>query len=262
MSILGPLPPSPEQRPLQVPEPIKPRYVAYYRLSVEKKDRHGKKLNPEELQKAEALGMQAQENAVLGHVEKTNGILLQPVYREFESGKRHENRPALKAALGVCKKKKAILIIAKLDRLARNVAFISALMDDKTIDFVACDMPEADRFTIHIFAAMAEKERDMISMRTKNALHYKKIELAKVGKKLGPPDPAKNLKTAWENRATIMPPPLILKRMKEWRAEGRTLKWIAEELGVFQTKTAKDKKWFPMTVKRILERAKREEGAK
>ena len=89
-------------------------------------------------------------------------------FQEVESGTRAD-RPALDEALRECRMRGAVLVIAKLDRLSRNVAFISKLMDNG-VDFIAVDMPSATRFTLHIMAAMAEQERDMISQRTKAAL--------------------------------------------------------------------------------------------
>ncbi len=92
---------------------------------------------------------------------------------EVESGKRHSNRPQLAAALSAARKHKATLVIAKLDRLARNVAFIAGLMEEK-VEFVCCDMPSASPFMLHIYAAVAEEERRMISNRTKAALKVAK----------------------------------------------------------------------------------------
>jgi DNA invertase Pin-like site-specific DNA recombinase len=87
---------------------------------------------------------------------------------EVESGKRN-GRPKLAEALAACKKHRARLVIAKLDRLSRNVAFIATLMDGK-VDFVCCDFPTANRLTLHILAAVAEHEREMIAKRTKDGL--------------------------------------------------------------------------------------------
>ena len=106
-------------------------------------------------------------------------------FTETESGKRND-RTQLAEALAVCKKQKAKLVIAKLDRLARNVAFISNMMRSG-VDFVAVDMPDANRLTVHILAAVAEHEREMISQRTKAALQAAK----KRGVKLGSPNPRK-----------------------------------------------------------------------
>jgi len=89
-------------------------------------------------------------------------------FEEVESGTKAD-RPALDEALRECRMRGAVLVIAKLDRLSRNVLFIAKLMDTG-VDFIAVDMPSANRFTLHIMAAMAEQERDMISQRTKAAL--------------------------------------------------------------------------------------------
>ena len=99
---------------------------------------------------------------------------------------RDNDWPQLAEALAVCKTQKAKLVIAKLDRLARNVAFISNLMGSG-VDFVAVDMPDANRLTVHILAAVAEHEREMISQRTKAALQAAK----KRGVKLGSQNPKK-----------------------------------------------------------------------
>ena len=112
-------------------------------------------------------GLDAQRKAVEDFLNGGNWKLISE-FVEVESGKRND-RPQLAAALAVCKKRKARLVIAKLDRLARNVAFIANLMDGK-IDFVCCDMPQATRLTIHVLAAVAEHEREMISARTKAGL--------------------------------------------------------------------------------------------
>lgn len=96
-----------------------------------------------------------------------NGTCVQE-FVETESGKSHKNRPALLAALEACRKHRATLLIARLDRLARNVAFIASLMESG-VEFVAVDMPHASKFTIHILAAVAEHEREIISKRTKAA---------------------------------------------------------------------------------------------
>src|SRR5258708_5141305 len=98
-------------------------------------------------------------------------------------------RPQLRAALEACRKQKATLLIAKLDRLARNVHFVSGLMESG-VEFVAVDMPMANRLTVHILAAVAEHEREMISQRTKAALAAAKAR----GTKLGNPNGARPLR--------------------------------------------------------------------
>jgi DNA invertase Pin-like site-specific DNA recombinase len=130
------------------------RYIAYYRVSTARQGRSG-------------LGLEAQKHAVQQYLNGGSWVLSES-FLEVESGKRSD-RPQLAAALAACRLHKATLVIAKLDRLARNVAFVSALMD-AGVDFVACDFPTANRLTIHILAAVAEHEAHAISQRTKAAL--------------------------------------------------------------------------------------------
>jgi DNA invertase Pin-like site-specific DNA recombinase len=127
--------------------------VAYLRVSTDKQGVTG-------------LGMQAQRDAVGRYVQNRGQIVAEFV--EVESG-RKDNRPQLRAALDECRKRRAVLLIARLDRLARDVAFIANLMKSD-VEFVAVDMPQANRLTIHILAAVAEHEREIISQRTKAAL--------------------------------------------------------------------------------------------
>ena len=122
--------------------------------------------------------MQAQRQAVGEHLNGGNWKLVGE-YTEVESGKRTD-RPKLAEALKACRLQNAKLIIAKLDRLARNVAFISNLMESK-VEFEAVDFPQANRLTIHIMAAIAEHEAKMISDRTRAALAAAKAR----GKRLG-----------------------------------------------------------------------------
>src|SRR3984893_8395226 len=124
------------------------KFVAYFRVST---DRQGKS----------GLGLEAQRKAVLDYLNGWRWQLAAE-FVEVESGKRSDNRPELEKALAACKKQKAKLVIAKLDRLSRNVAFISALMNSG-VEFIAADMPHANKLTIHILAAVAEHEREMIS---------------------------------------------------------------------------------------------------
>src|SRR5271165_4697682 len=140
-------------------------FVAYYRVST---DRQG----------ASGLGLDAQRQAVGRHLAGKGDLAAE--YTEIESGRRDANRPQLRAALEECRKRRAVLLIARLDRLARNVAFIANLMNSD-VEFVAVDMPQANRLTIHILAAVAEHEREMISQRTKAALAAAKARGIKLG---------------------------------------------------------------------------------
>ena len=148
-------------------------YVSYYRVSTKK-------------QGDSNLGLAAQKTIVSSFCK--DGQIIGE-YTDIESGTRKgNNREGLKQAIRHAKESECRLVIAKLDRLSRNVLFITTLMESG-VDFVACDMPTANKFTIHIFAALAEQEADLISQRTKSAL----AELKKSGKQLGSP---KNLTNA------------------------------------------------------------------
>src|SRR6266436_907747 len=141
------------------------RFVSYYRVSTAQ-------------QGASGLGLEAQREAVSRHVAGAAGVIVAE-FQEIESGKKND-RPQIAAALAACRLRRATLVIAKLDRLARNVHFISNLMESG-VDFVACDNPHATRLTIHILAAVAEHEREMISQRTIAALAAAKARGVKLG---------------------------------------------------------------------------------
>lgn len=113
------------------------------------------------------LGLEAQREAVQRYADQT-GVTILDEYVEIESGKVRD-RPQLAAAIAACRKRKATLLIAKLDRLSRNVAFVANLLDGD-VEFLALDCPYANKLMIHILAAFAEHERDMISQRTRAAL--------------------------------------------------------------------------------------------
>ncbi len=128
------------------------------------------------------LGLDAQRATVAIYLAGVGGELLDELV-EVESGAK-STRPILEAALQTCRRSKATLVIAKLDRLARNVAFISQLMENR-VEFVACDAPYANRLMLHILSAFAEHEREQISARTKAALAAAKergVELGQNGK--------------------------------------------------------------------------------
>jgi DNA invertase Pin-like site-specific DNA recombinase len=129
-------------------------------------------------QGASGLGLEAQRAAVAAFAKGGAHTLLSE-FVEVESGTK-AGRPQLAAALASCRLHRATLVIAKLDRLARNVAFIANLMDGG-VEFVACDMPHANRLTLHLLAAIAEHEREMISQRTKAALQAAKVRGVKLG---------------------------------------------------------------------------------
>jgi DNA invertase Pin-like site-specific DNA recombinase len=139
--------------------------VAYYRVSTQKQGISG-------------LGLEAQQRAVRDHLDRTRRKLIAELV-EIESGK-NPDRPKLAEALKLCRLTGAKLIVARLDRLARNVAFVSRLMEAGA-DFEAVDFPQANRFTVHILAAVAEYEARLISERTRAGLAAAKARGVKLG---------------------------------------------------------------------------------
>ena len=146
--------------------------VAYYRVSTAEQGKSG-------------LGLEAQRRAVASFAQ-AEGFTIISEFTEVETGKGADaldRRPELKAALNAAKKAKCEVVVAKLDRLSRDVAFISGLMSQK-VSFLVCALGRnVDPFTLHIYAALAEQERRMISQRTKAGLEVAKAN----GKKLGNP---------------------------------------------------------------------------
>ena len=171
--------------PVEGPAPEAP-FIAYFRVSTEQQGRSG-------------LGLEAQRASVVPFVRSRGGRLAGE-YVEVESGKRND-RPQLAAALAACRAGRATLVVAKLDRLARNVAFISALMESG-VNFVAAETPEVNRLTLHILAAVAEEEARAISSRTKAALAAAKAR----GVKLGNPAMRKGMgfPHAWKGRKALV----------------------------------------------------------
>jgi DNA invertase Pin-like site-specific DNA recombinase len=143
-------------------------YIAYYRVSTKDQGRSG-------------LGLEAQEATVKEYCLK-NDLNLIASYTEVETSTKDtlENRPVLQKALGHSKRISAVLIIAKLDRLSRSV-YVTSLLHKSGVEFLCCDMPLANRFTINILAAVAEQEAQMISERTKAALKALKARGIKLG---------------------------------------------------------------------------------
>ena len=144
------------------------RFISYLRVSTDRQGRSG-------------LGLEAQRTAVTSYLNGGSWQLVAELV-EIESGKRND-RPKLAEALALCRAHRATLVVAKLDRLARNAAFLLNLRDSG-VEFVACDMPDANRMTIGIMAVMAEHEREMISARTKAALAEAKTRAAREGRVL------------------------------------------------------------------------------
>jgi len=217
----------------------KMKFVAYYRVSTAKQGRSG-------------LGLEAQRTSVQTYVK--DGRIVRE-YVEVESGKRND-RPELAKAIECARREGATLIIAKLDRLARSVAFIFALRDSG-VKFIACDMPEANTLTIGLLAALAQHERELISERTKAALAAKKAK----GCILGSPQnltweailkaAESRRRRAREHPANRQATELVLL----YRNCGLSYTAIAGKLNSNGHVTRRGKRFTPCTIQRLLERA-------
>lgn len=210
-------------------------YVAYYRVSTMRQGQSG-------------LGIDAQKKAVTDYLDGGECKLISE-YTEVESGKK-SRRPELEKAIRDCRQQRATLVIAKLDRLARNVHFISGLMQSK-IDFVAADMPHANNLIVHIMAAFAEFERDQISERTRKGLERAKARGVKLG--------THGKVLARSNRAEAM---ARVKRLRpvirQIRKTGKSsVRAIMDELNARGIKAARGDQWHPQTVSVLLHRLDR-----
>jgi DNA invertase Pin-like site-specific DNA recombinase len=184
------------------------------------------------------------------HVDSSNGKLVKS-FQEVESG-RKDDRPQLKAALAAAKKSNAIVIIAKLDRLGRRASYILRLIDESGVNFHICDMPNADKLTITILAAVAEREAENISTRTKAALAAKKAR----GAKLGNPRLDEARKAAVESNRKLdkARQDEIREIISEIVTKGKitTHKGISDCLNARGIKTARGGQWHTTTVRRLI----------
>ena len=212
------------------------RYVTYKRVSSKEQGRSG-------------LGLDAQARDIrlfLENYSETPYEVLQE-FVEVQSGT-DDSRPQLVAAIALAKKERAVLVVAKLDRLSRRVSFISSLMEDVDLEFKVAALPTADKFSLHIYAALAEQERTFISQRTRSALAAAKAR----GIRLGAPSyhldtlarsrSAAALKAAQKVEGIILP----------LRKQGSTLKQICDVLNSSGIKTRTGKSFAPMQVSRII----------
>ena len=208
-------------------------FVAYYRVST---DRQGKS----------GLGLEAQRAAVGRYVEDSS---LLAEFTEVESGKRSTNRPQLAAALDVCRRRRATLIVATLDRMSRSVGFVAGLMDTG-VPFRCADSPDDEPFILHIKAAVAEEEARKISRRTKAALQAAKAR----GTKLGNPRWQDTLHHARAARHPVKPSPHIVSVMRQQRDQGRSYRAIADHLNDLGLRTATGAHWHNETIRVLLTR--------
>jgi DNA invertase Pin-like site-specific DNA recombinase len=223
------------------------KYVAYYRVSTKK-------------QGASGLGLEAQREIVQTHLNGGDWEIIGE-FTEMESGKRSDrNRPELRAALDLCEAQGAILVVAKLDRLTRNVPFLSRLMESSA-KFIACDIPDfgnpsQNRFMLQLMANVAEYEASLISTRTKAALEASK----KRGTVLGSPSPeigsALGTKRVIEDAdayaAEVM---VVIKELQKYGCD--TLQKIANGLMARGIETARGgTKWYPSSVRNVMNRSR------
>ncbi len=216
------------------------KFVSYLRVSTAKQGTSG-------------LGLEAQRESVACFLNGGDWKLIQEVV-EVESGKRND-RPALASALRLCRKHRATLVIAKLDRLARNVAFIANLMESG-VDFVAVDMPQANRFVVHIMAAVAEQEAEAISKRTKAALAAAKARGTHLGGRRVSAERFAEIQAAArqshaqraaEARASVLP------AIAKIKASGATsLRQIAFGLNALEIPTPRGGEWSAVQVQRVI----------
>jgi DNA invertase Pin-like site-specific DNA recombinase len=217
--------------------PMIKKFIGYYRVSTKQQGLDGN-------------GMTAQREIVRRFAEGQHGVL-EKEFSEVESGKwTDDERPQLAAALDYAKKIKGVLVIAKLDRLARNAEFLLRLQNSG-VDFVCCDCPNADKFTVGILALVAQRERELISERTRLGLAAAKTK----GVKLGTPNPQKavaamvtankSAKTEFVNKVR----PII----EEIKSAGvQTLQGISDCLNRRGIPTRSGKTWYPSTVRNVI----------
>lgn len=221
-----------------VPLPI----VAYVRVST---DRQGKS----------GLGLEAQHQRIAEFASQ-HGFEVVEAFEEVASGKGEdalETRPQLAKALARARKAKCPVLVAKLDRLSRDVAFIAGLMAQR-VPFIVAELgPDADPFMLHIYAALAEQERRMIAARTKSALAAKKAQGARLGNRTnlvqaGAKGVAAIKASADEFAANVLP------TIRDLQERGGTHRSIAAELNARRIRTARGGEWSATQVQRVLAR--------
>lgn len=217
------------------------KFVCYYRVSRKEQGLSG-------------LGLSAQRTSVTNFVKNQEGEIIQE-FTEIETGTNKRERVEIHKAIQLAKNEGAILVIAKLDRLSRNVNFVSSLMD-AGIEFVAVDMPSANNFTIHIFSALAEQEAKLISSRTRQAL----AELKNRGIKLGNPNNlnnearAKGVERIKENALNNDKNRQAQSVIVNCKEKGMSYRQIAEYLNNLNFKTRYGNKFLAPTVHQLYSR--------
>mgnify|MGYP003341413755 FL=1 len=213
--------------------------IAYYRVSTKR-------------QASSGLGLEAQRAAVAAYV-RANGMQIAAEFEEHETGTSKRKRVAIYKAIAEAQRAGATLLIAKLDRLARNVHFISGLMESG-VRFVAVDMPAVTPLTLHVLAAVAEQEAKDTSVRTKDALAIAKARGVKLGSPQNLTSEAQQAGAVANRAAAIDATKQATCMAQELRRNGATLRAIAETLNQNGFSTRKRKAFSAMQVKRMLDR--------
>lgn len=212
------------------------KYVTYFRVSTKRQGESG-------------LGLEAQERDIALFLENYSEVPFEVIgsFTDIESGK-HADRAELVRALDLARREGAELLVAKLDRLSRKVSQIAALMDDNRLRIRVAAMPHADKFQLHIYAALAEQERDFISLRTKQALAAAKGRGVRLG---GLRD-----KTMKRNEAAKLGADAAAMRVSDiiqpMRSGGSTLQQIADALNTAKVLTPRGRQWSPTGVRNAL----------
>lgn len=214
------------------------RYVIYRRVSTEEQGKSG-------------LGLAAQDRDIKLYLEGYAEAPYEVVgeFTEVRTGS-DDKRPELANALELAKRTGAELLVSKIDRLSRRVSFIAALLEDPKVQLRVASMPSADKFQLHIYAALAEQEREFISLRTKAAL----AEAKKRGVVLGGLRDKTNKRNAAVQAKALEGAKTVEGIVKPLREAGKTLRQVAEELNRAGVPTARGGRWQASQVKRVLER--------
>ena len=217
------------------------RFVVYTRVSTKKQGDSG-------------LGLDAQQRDIQIFLDSYSEVPWEVIaqFQDVESGTRSD-RPELAKAIALAKSEGATLLVAKLDRLSRSVAFIAALLEDKQLNFRVASMPYADKFQLHIYAALAEQERDFISKRTKAALTEAKARGVKLGGYREGHKAHHKAISAAADRAAERVGQTILSR----RSAGATYQSIADELNALGVETSRGGQWYATTVRNYAQRLDR-----
>ena len=214
------------------------QFVLYFRVSTRRQGDSG-------------LGLDAQRRDINLFLETYAEVPFEVLaeFTDVKSG-RDDERPELWKAIELAERTGATLVVAKLDRVSRRVSFISAIMERKRLEFTVATMPYADKFQLHIYAALAEQEREFISLRTKQALAPMK-GTGKLGGNRGNIDKANEAASALADSHAAK----VMDTVRPLKEAGRTLQQIADTLNKTGVTTARGGKWYPTTVKNVLLRA-------